>query len=437
METIYSLVTKPINQNVAIIRISGPDAFTIIKDIVPSFEPKQNSVVFKELFFGDEFIDQALLLSFKAPNSFTGEDIIEIQSHGNMYVVQKILEKLNTYNIRQSEPGEFMKQAFMNGKIDLSQSEAINTLILSENKSLTEKAISNLSGVQAKVIKKAIKDLSVIMAHIQISIDYPENQDTQKYSLTGIKGELEKYSKEIEEVISNSKLLIKIDKGIKIALIGRPNAGKSSLLNAILDEERAIVSDVQGTTRDVVESSILLNDVKVTLQDTAGLRTTDDSVEQQGIKKTLETLETADIIIAVEEPSEKLNYSDLEKFDSKIIKVMNKKDLVDLDNDEYITTSALNKDINELIIKISDYIKNNLKNINFKNAILITSNQVNNFEKILSHIKKAISMLKDNFSIDVVALEIETIIKELGAILGIVVDQDYTSNLFASFCLGK
>lgn len=437
METIYSLVTKPINQNVAIIRISGPDAFKAIKNLVKDFVPKQNTVLFKEIEIDNKFLDQALILSFIAPNSFTGENVIEIQSHGNMYIVEQILNELSKQDIRASEPGEFMKQAFMNNKIDLTQSEAINTLILSENKSLTERSKLNLSGKQTDVINQTINKLTQILAKIQISIDYPENTDLPEYSKKGIKELLIKHKNEMIKIISNSKSLIKISKGIKVALIGKPNAGKSSLMNALLDEERAIVSEFQGTTRDVIESSLIINDVKVTLQDTAGLRETNDSIEKEGIKKTMETLVKANIVIVIEEPSDRIDYINLNNFKNKIIKVMNKNDLEKNVDHDYISISALNKQIEPLLNKLKEVIKHDLTKVNIEDAMLITSNQVKKFEDVLNHINESIKLIEDDLPIDIISLEVEQAIKKLGLILGTEIDQDYITNLFATFCIGK
>lgn len=437
METIYSLVTKPINQNVAIIRISGPDAFKAIKNLVKDFVPKQNTVLFKEIEIDNKFLDQALILSFIAPNSFTGENVIEIQSHGNMYIVEQILNELSKQDIRASEPGEFMKQAFMNNKIDLTQSEAINTLILSENKSLTERSKLNLSGKQTDVINQTINKLTQILAKIQISIDYPENTDLPEYSKKGIKELLIKHKNEMIKIISNSKSLIKISKGIKVALIGKPNAGKSSLMNALLDEERAIVSEFQGTTRDVIESSLIINDVKVTLQDTAGLRETNDLIEKEGIKKTMETLVKADIVIVIEEPSDRIDYINLNNFKNKIIKVMNKNDLEKNVDHDYISISALNKQIEPLLNKLKEVIKHDLTKVNIEDAMLITSNQVKKFEDVLNHINESIKLIEDDLPIDIISLEVEQAIKKLGLILGTEIDQDYITNLFATFCIGK
>lgn len=437
METIYSLVTKPINQNVAIIRISGPETFLVIKKMFPGIKLKSNYVSFQKFYINKKFIDEMLVLSFFKPNSFTGEDVVELQPHGNIFVVEKILSFLQKENLKQAKAGEFMKQAYMNNKIDLIQSEAINALILSNNKKLSEKALLNIDGTQSLVINQAIDYFSNILARIQVSIDYPENQDLPEYSLLTIKKDLQKYEKKLKKIIEESKSIIKVSLGIKIAIIGKPNAGKSSLLNALINEDKAIVSDIKGTTRDVVEASIYLNDVKVTFQDTAGLRRTKNFIEKKGVKKTYEVLEKADIIISIEEKTNRLDFIKFKKYEHKLIKVMNKKDLSKFNNKNYINISVKNNDIFELKKEITNFIKKKIIIKEDDNAILITQNQITKFNEVLSNIVNAIEIISKGYNADIVAFEIEQILKKLGIIIGKEIDQNYIANLFSSFCLGK
>ncbi len=441
-KTIYSLVTKPINQNVGIIRISGPQAFESIKEIIPNFIPEQNKVEFKKIIGKNGFIDDALILSFVAPNSFTGENIIEIQSHGSMFVIQKIISELNEIGLTQSEPGEFMKQAYMNGKIDLTQSEAINTLILSENKKLTEKSLENLNGKQSDFINETLSNISDIVSRIQVSIDYPENTDLPEYNLFKICDSIKKLRNEVSEIIFDSQRLINYSKGIKIALVGIPNAGKSTLLNTLLNEERAIVSDIEGTTRDVVESIIYIDGIKVTLQDTAGIRNeTKDLIEQEGIKKSLKTLKEADIVILLIdgtkniENQKKLFESVYDEYSYKIIEVITKSDIV---RNSGINISSINNDIGVLLESIDKFVKKNIFDENSNsNSLLITQNQIDNFSKILNSLDNAINLINSNDTPDIVAFELENSMKQLGKIIGKEIDQNYLTNLFSNFCIGK
>lgn len=442
MKTIYSLVTKPINQNVGIIRISGPDAFASIKELIPDFVPEQNKVEFHKLRSKDEFIDDALVLSFVKPNSFTGENVIEIQSHGSMYVIEKILSKLNKFGLVQSEPGEFMKQAYMNGKLDLSQTEAINTLILSENKILANKSLENLDGKQSMYIKESLDKLGGIVSRIQVSIDYPENTDLPEYNLEKIGESINELLIDVKNIINDSQRLVNYSKGIKIAIVGKPNAGKSSLLNALLKEDRAIVSDIEGTTRDVVDSILYIDGIKVTLQDTAGIRNkTNDVIEQEGIRRSMKTVEEADIVLVLIDGVEDINeqrefFKDiLEIYSNKVIEVITK---ADIKSNEGLNISSNDESYNLLLDKIKEFVKLNVFDENKDtNSLLITQSQIDNFTSVKDSLDIALSFIKANETPDVVAFELENSMKLLGKIIGKEIDQDYLTNLFASFCIGK
>ncbi len=441
-KTIYSLVTKPINQNVGIIRISGPRAFEVINNITKNYAPEQNKVEFQKIYGEEGFIDDALILSFVAPNSFTGENVIEIQSHGSLFVIQKIISEISKTGIVQSEPGEFMKQAYMNGKIDLVQSEAINTLILSENKSLAEKSIDNLNGKQSDFINNALAKLSDVVSRIQVSIDYPENTDLPEYNLELIGKSIEEFKDELSLIINDSQRLVNYSKGIKIALVGMPNVGKSTLLNTILNEDRAIVSDIAGTTRDVIDSITYIDGLKVTLQDTAGIRSeTSDVIEEEGIRRSMKTIDEADIVLVLIDGSRDINEQKeffveiFDKHNSKIIEVITKADLVKHDG---INISNNVDSIKVLLDEIKLFVRDNVfdeeKN---KNSLLITQSQIDNFNSIMNSLDIAIGFIKANETPDVVAFELENSMKQLGKVIGKEIDQNYLTNLFANFCIGK
>ncbi len=441
-KTIYSLVTKPINQNVGIIRISGPRAFEAVEKLAPNFTPSQNKVEFQKLTGKDGYIDDALVLSFVAPNSFTGENIIEIQSHGSMFVIQKIISELSDLDFTQSEPGEFMKQAYMNGKMDLAQIEAINTLILSDTKELSKVATDNLSGKQTNFVNESLTKLGDIVSRIQVSIDYPENTDLPEYNLEKIGESIEEYKEQIKNIINDSQRLVNYSKGIKIALVGIPNAGKSTLLNNLLKEDRAIVSDIEGTTRDVVESITYINGIKATLQDTAGIRSkTDDTIEQEGIRRSIETIEKADIVLVLLDGTKSLEeqrgyFKEInDKHSNKIIEVITKADVT---THEGINVSNEHESLTPLLNEIEKFVKENVfdEEIN-KNSLLITQSQIDNFNSILNSLDIAIGFIKNNETPDVVAFELENSMKQLGKVIGKEIDQDYITNLFANFCIGK
>lgn len=441
-KTIYSLVTKPINQNVGIVRISGPRAFEGASKLVNNFEPKHNTVKFEKIHGKDGYIDDALVLTFIGPNSFTGENVIEIQSHGSMFVIQKIISELNDLGLEQSEPGEFMKQAYMNGKLDLSQTEAINTLILSENKSLTEKSLENLNGKQSSFINDALNKLGDVVSRIQVSIDYPENTDLPEYNLQVIGESIEDFKEQVKEIVIDSQRLVNYSKGIKIALVGIPNAGKSTLLNTLLKEDRAIVSDIEGTTRDVIDSITYIDGLKVTLQDTAGIRSeTNDVIEQEGIKRSISTIEKADIVLVLLDGTKDIQEQKdffgeiIEKHSNKIIEVITKADIKQNDG---INISNDESSLNVLLDAIKEFVKENVFDEEHnKNSLLITQSQVDNFASILNSLEIALGFIKANETPDVVAFELEQSMKQLGKIIGKEIDQNYLTDLFANFCIGK
>lgn len=443
MKTIYSLVTKPINQNVAIIRISGPEAFSIVEKIIPKFNKNKNTVEFHKIFNKGRFVDDALVLTFVSPNSFTGEDTVEIQPHGSIFIIETILSMLNSHGAIQSKEGEFMKQAYMNGKIDLTQSEAINTLIVSENRELTELSSRNLNGSQTKFINELLNRLGEIVSNIQVSIDYPENTDLPKYDVQEIKKEIEVFAKKFHSIINDSKKLIKYSKGIVVSIVGFPNAGKSTLLNSLAKEDKAIVSNTEGTTRDIVESTMYIDGIKVTFQDTAGIRkNTRDKIEKEGIKRTHDSMKKADVILKVIDGSKSIAeqekfFKEIDKdFSKKIINVFSKSD-IKKHTSKKISISARYNDIDKLVDSLKKFIRENIYDSNNNNALLITQNQVDNFTSILEKLENSLLLISKNETSDIFAFELETAMKELGAIIGEKIDQNYMTNLFASFCIGK
>ncbi len=443
METIYSLVTLPINQNVAIIRISGPETFFVVQKMFKNkINLKENFVQYQKIYTtNDEYIDEGLVLSFVGPNSFTGEDVVELQFHGSLFVIEQIISMLTRFNLRQAEPGEFMKQAFMNNKMDLSQTEAVNTLILTQNKDLAKLATANINGKESKVIHKVVKKLGEVLANIEILIDYPENEDLPAYNLTLINKNLKIYITQFTKMIDDSKRLIKVSGGIKVALVGKPNVGKSTLLNALLKEDRAIVSPVAGTTRDVIEKDLYLNGIQLTLQDTAGIRKAIDEIEKEGINRTNKTIKEADIVIklldgekGLKKELASLNY--INKLNPNIIDVITKGDLKL--HQGFITISALRNNLSELLDALELNIKTNFFDINLNNnSLLVTQNQIDKFSEALGHLQACSDMISAGHSADIIMFELEQTLKVIGKIIGLEVDQDYITNLFASFCVGK
>ncbi|BDV02117.1 MAG: tRNA modification GTPase MnmE [Candidatus Hepatoplasma vulgare] len=446
MDTIFSLVTKPINQNVGIIRISGPETFLLTKKIFPFTKLNHSTLEVHKLFLNDEFIDDVILLIFASPKSFTGEDTIEIQFHGSMYIADKILSFLEKQDVRQAKAGEFMQQAFFNNKIDLIQSEAINELITTEDKLVAKKASENINNKQSNELKDILIHLEDIIALIQVSIDYPENTDLPKYSHEGIGKKVKKLKENIEKILTNSNKLLNASKGVKIAFIGFPNVGKSTLLNSFLKKERAITSNIAGTTRDLIESIFFLDGLKITLIDTAGIRKTNSILEKKSIEKAILATKEADLIFMLLDSTKDIKKQEEELFknidtnDLKIVKVLTKIDKNQSKRSEkdYLKISALNNEISEIIDYIKLFIKNEV--INFEEeekAILITSFQFANLQEILDSLIKIESFIFEKVEFDLISYEIERAMDIIKKILGIKKDPNYLNDLFSRFCIGK
>ena len=456
MSTIASISTAPGIGGIGIIRLSGEETFKIVEKI---FKPKTYqdideikgyTIKYGNIVEDGVVIDEVLVSYFKAPKSYTTENMCEINSHGGNVIVRKILELCLKNGADLAEPGEFTKRAFLNGRIDLAQAESVIDVINAKTDKEVKSGIKQLEGFLSKEIKNIKKEILDVLVNIEVTIDYPEYDTPEvqecelKNMLNSVKSKLEK----LEKSFNDGKI---IKEGIKTAIIGKPNAGKSSLLNAILKEERAIVTDIAGTTRDTIEEFVTINDIPLKLVDTAGIRETADEVEKIGVEKSRKQAEDADLIIAIFDSSKDLTKEDLEIL--KLIKnrqsiiLLNKSDLNSVidDNDErlkgisenILKISALNKiGIEELYGKISEMF--NLNKINFDNDILITNVRHKNIiSKALENVKKANEALILDMPIDIITIYIKDILEDLGEITGEVVTEDVINEIFSKFCLGK
>ncbi len=398
----------------------------------------------------NEVIDEVLVSYFKAPKSYTTENMCEINSHGGNVVVKKILEICLKNGAELAEPGEFTKRAFLNGRIDLTQAESVIDVINAKSEKEAKSGIKQLEGQLSKKIREIKQEILDILVNIEVSIDYPE-YDTPEVQEQEIKKMLESVDYKLNilrESFDNGKI---IKSGIKTAIIGRPNAGKSSLLNAILNENRAIVTNIEGTTRDTIEEFVNIKGIPLKLIDTAGIRKAKDEVEKIGIEKSIEEAKDADLLIALFDSSKDLTEEDLEILnlikDKKSIILLNKADLsaVINENDERLTDvssnilkiSALNKEgIENIYEKIAEMF--NLNEINLDNEVLITNIRHKNLiEKAIQNVFKAKEALDLNMPIDVTTIYIKEILEDLGEITGEVVTDDVINEIFSKFCLGK
>lgn len=413
-------------------------------------EIKGYTIKYGNIVDNGEVIDEVLVSYFKEPKSYTMENMCEINSHGGNIIVKKILELCLKNGAELAEPGEFTKRAFLNGRIDLVQAESVIDIINAKSEKEVKTGIKQLEGLLSKEIAEIKQEIMDVMINIEVSIDYPEYdvEDVANAEITDMLDSVKKKLERLERSFDNGKV---IKEGIKTAIIGKPNAGKSSLLNAILKEDRAIVTEYEGTTRDTIEEFVNINGIPLKLIDTAGIRETKDEVEKIGIAKSRETANTADLIIAIFDASKEIDEEDLEVIDfiknKKAIIILNKIDLkakIDENNENLkklsgniIKMSALkNIGIDKLYEKITEMF--NLNEINLDNENVITNvRQKNLITKAIENVKKAKETIEQKMPIDIIAIFIKDILEDLGKITGEVVTEDIIEEIFANFCLGK
>lgn len=456
MSTIASISTAPGIGGIGIIRMSGEKSFEVLDKIFVA-KNKQNideikgyTIKYGNIVEDGHIIDEVLVSYFKAPRSYTTENMCEINSHGGTIIVRKILELCLKNGADLAEPGEFTKRAFLNGRIDLAQAESVIDVINAKSEKEAKSGIKQLEGFLSKEIKEIKQEIMDVLVNIEVTIDYPEydTPEVQQEELSKMLQSVGQRLIKLEKSFDNGKI---IKEGIKTAIIGKPNAGKSSLLNAILKEDRAIVTDIAGTTRDTIEEFVTINGIPLKLIDTAGIREASDKVEKIGVEKSIKLAEEADLVIAIFDSSKELTEEDIEILklieNKKSIILLNKNDLnsVISENDEnlkkasknILKISALNKTgIDELYEKISELF--NLNEINLDNDILITNVRHKNIiSKSLENVKKANEALNMNMPIDIITIYIKEILEDLGEITGEVVTEDIINEIFSKFCLGK
>ena len=434
---------------ISIIRVSGDDAIDIVNKIFDKDLTKKEShtINYGHIVYKGEIIDEVMVSIMKSPKTFTKEDIVEINSHGGVAVTNKVLEILLLEGARLAEPGEFTKRAFLNGRIDLVEAESIMDLIESKTETSRKLAISGMEGKVSKLVKNIIDNLVKVNANIEVNIDYPEYEDIEIVTKEKIE-EMSKYiNKELTKLLNESENGKLIKDGINTLILGRPNVGKSSILNKLIEEDKAIVTSVAGTTRDIVEGQIRVNGILLNIIDTAGVRETEDIVEKIGVEKSLSLVNDADLIILVFNNNEKLTDEDKKLLEytkeKKRIIVINKIDLENnldisnLKNERIVKVSALkDSGIENLKNEINDMF--NLEEINLGDfTYLSNSRQISLVKQAIEISKNLEDALNNDVPIDLLEIDIKEICEILGEIIGESYDDKLIDTLFSNFCLGK
>ena len=454
-DTIAAIATAMSNSGIGIVRISGSEALSIVDQIFVMKNKKRlsemptHTIHYGHIYDGKELIDEVMVLLMKGPKSYTKEDTIEIDCHGGIYVVKRVLETVLKYGARPAEPGEFTKRAFLNGRIDLSQAESVIDIIHSKNEFALKSSLSQLSGAVSEKIKEVRGEILHEIAFIESALDDPEHVSIDGYG--------ERLSEIINEVISKIEVLLKnsengklLKEGITTVIVGKPNAGKSSLLNTLVGEERAIVTDIAGTTRDVLEEQINLNGIILNVIDTAGIRETEDVVEKIGVDRAKKYLNNADLVIYVVDTSTALDENDFEIMemlkDRQTIILLNKSDLKPL-----TTSSDIVKYVDKKMIQISakeqlgiDELENTIKEmffqgeVSFNDEVYITNiRHKNSLQESLKSLHLVLKSIEDEMPEDFYSIDLMNAYEELGTITGEAVEDDLVNEIFSKFCTGK
>ena len=456
METIAAISTATGNGGIGIIRMSGKESFKILEKIFKPIHINQNEIKGYTIKYGhiigenNEVIDEVLVSYFKAPKSYTTENMCEINSHGGYIVERRILEECLKHGAQLAEPGEFTKRAFLNGRIDLIQAESVIDLINSKSEKEAKASINQLEGNLSKNINSIKSELLDLLADVEASIDYPEydiEEVTNKKILTimeEVKIKLEKLS----NTFKNGKIL---REGIKTAIVGKPNAGKSSLLNSILNEERAIVSEQKGTTRDTIEEFVTIEGITLKLIDTAGIRETNDEIEKIGVIKSKKLIDEAELIIAIFDGTKELEDEDYLILDlikdKDAIILLNKTDITQTNLDENEKIKQLNKKILKISAKTGENIEKlyksieemyQLNNIETDNSEIITNiRHKQQIDEAIKSIDEVKSTIDKHMTIDIIEIYLKQVLADLGKITGDDISEDIINEIFSKFCLGK
>ena len=448
-DTICAPSTPPVNSSIAIIRISGPDSLRTTKSIIQSsYSLKTRFAHYETIIDKDCLIDDVILIYYQSPNSYTGEDMVEIYCHGNPIIIQKIISLLNSHGIRMAEPGEFTKRAFLNGKIDLTEAEAINHIITAKSEWEIDTSIKQMHGSlkdQINIIKNKIISFK---ADIEAGIDFSE-EDIEFLSQKESLSHAHDLKLSIETILKRCQIGEKLSHGIDITITGKPNVGKSSILNLFLNKERAIVSNIPGTTRDIIRESVQINGMHLNLIDTAGIDRPNNEIEKIGIDLSHKKIESASIILMIIDAT-----TGIKKPDRKILeKIKNKTSIIvinktDISNEKAINNiikeipgkpvqlSAITGDgFNELKNRITNILKNEF--VDIQNSFIADIRIISLLESVLNNISSTYKLISQNDPAEIIAFELQSLIDNLAEITGEITPDDILDSIFSRFCIGK
>lgn len=455
--TIAAIATAPGEAGIGIVRISGDLSIDILDKI---FKPRKDvtveelpsrTVVYGHVTDDDgNVLDEVLAIIMRKPYSYTTEDVVEIHCHGGIVPVRRIMQEVLEHGAELAEPGEFTKRAFLNGRIDLAQAEAVIDVITSKTETGLNAAMNQLDGELSKAVRSVMDKLLAMLAHIEASIDFPEHdvEEITKSSIESMLLEAKASLQKLLESFSEGKL---VRDGLKTSIIGRPNVGKSSLLNVLLKENRAIVTEVPGTTRDIIEEYLNIGGLLIRLVDTAGIRETEDIVERIGVERTKVAIKDSDLVILVVDASEDLTDEDIEIIeivkDKRIIAALNKIDLGGLHNRTRLNELFGKENVIEMSVKNGigiNKLEDRVKELVFQGKLSISNNSMvtnirhkNLLDKAQNNVVKAISSIEDDIPVDLVSVDIREAWGCLGAITGDSIEEDIVKEIFSKFCIGK
>ncbi len=433
-DTICAISTALKDGAISIVRMSGDESFAIIRKISDVKQIRPNTIIYSHIYDEGEIVDEVLISFFAAGRSYTREDMVEINCHGGVYVTRLVLNLLLKNGCRLAEAGEFTKRAYLNGRIDLSKADSINDLIKAESMIQARSAIRGMNGSVEHLVSPLMDEMKNIISMIEVNIDYPEYEDEKQMSNDVIAPYVRKWIKEAEEMIDKAERFRLVKDGLDTVIIGKPNVGKSSLLNALLEKDKAIVTDIAGTTRDLVEGKVNLKNITLNLIDTAGIRDTEEQIERIGIEKTIQAAEEADLIILV------VDASDISDEDKKLMERYRDRNMIvvynksDLNKAGEISISALNRDISSL----TDYL-----NERYKDDISLVEEDILNNERQIALMKRCLEELKELSAhleydtTDVIVMNLDAAYHDLCQILGKEYQEDLIDHMFRNFCLGK